>query len=156
MYQTSPVAYAASSPQEMKDLSHLKTLAICHYVLGGLTMLISCVFLIHVALGIAMVSGVMPMSPPPGQASPPFPPAYFGLIFIVAGSLAVLFGWSMGILTIISGRHLHTQRRRTFSVVIAGIDCLSFPLGTILGIFTFIVLSRPSVIQLYAARQHDG
>jgi hypothetical protein len=34
-------------------------------------------------------------------------------------------------------------------MVIAGINCLSFPFGTALGIFTLIVLSRESVQALY-------
>jgi hypothetical protein len=38
-----------------------------------------------------------------------------------------------------------------FSLVIAGVNCASFPLGTLLGVFTFIVLLRASVRSLYPA-----
>lgn len=34
-------------------------------------------------------------------------------------------------------------------MVVAGVSCLSIPLGTALGVFTFIVLSRPSIVRLF-------
>jgi hypothetical protein len=37
-------------------------------------------------------------------------------------------------------------------MVIAIITCLSVPLGTALGVFTLIVLARPSVKQLFERR----
>ena len=39
-----------------------------------------------------------------------------------------------------------------FSLVIAALCCLNMPLGTVLGVFTFIVLTRDSVKAQYAAR----
>jgi hypothetical protein len=35
--------------------------------------------------------------------------------------------------------------------VVAGINCLHIPLGTVLGIFTIVVLCRESVRELYEA-----
>jgi hypothetical protein len=68
------------------------------------------------------------------------------------GGCAVFVGWTLGILTIVSGRLISLRRRRTFSLVVAGINCASFPFGTVLGVFTFIVLARPSVRALYPPR----
>ena len=53
-----------------------------------------------------------------------------------------------------SGFFLRQRRRRTFSLVMAGINCMNMPLGTVLGVFTVIVLLRESVRQAYAAREH--
>ena len=40
----------------------------------------------------------------------------------------------------------HGQRRnRSFCFVVACLSCFNVPLGTILGIFTILVLNRPSV-----------
>ena len=72
-------------------------------------------------------------------------------VFLFMGSCATLFGWTFGVLTILSGRYIAQRRRRMFSMVIAGINCASFPLGTLLGVFTFIVLLRPSVKAMYPA-----
>ena len=49
----------------------------------------------------------------------------------------------------LSARFLRGRRHRTFSLIVAGINCLGIPLGTILGVFTLIVLLRPSVRTLY-------
>ena len=36
-----------------------------------------------------------------------------------------------------------------FFLVVAAINCLHMPLGTVLGVFTIIVLIRQSVVELY-------
>jgi hypothetical protein len=41
------------------------------------------------------------------------------------------------------------RRGRVFSFVVAAILCLFMPFGSVLGIFTIIVLNRLSVRQLY-------
>ena len=38
-----------------------------------------------------------------------------------------------------------------FSLVVAALDCMGFPFATVLGVFTFIVLLRDSVAELYEA-----
>ena len=38
-------------------------------------------------------------------------------------------------------------------MIIAGINCLGIPLGTTLGVFTFIVLLRPSVQHVFDTDQ---
>jgi uncharacterized membrane protein YfcA len=77
------------------------------------------------------------------------PPQLFGLFFIVIGGCMVALGWTAAICTFISGRYLAQRRRRMFSLVMAVVMCLMMPFGTILGIFTLIVLSRNSVQRLY-------
>jgi uncharacterized membrane protein HdeD (DUF308 family) len=56
-----------------------------------------------------------------------------------------------GILNLISGLCLRARKGRTFSLVVAGINCLHIPLGTVLGVFTIIVLIRDSMRELYEA-----
>jgi hypothetical protein len=41
------------------------------------------------------------------------------------------------------------RKNRTFSFVVAAMNCLQFPFGTALGVFTFIVLARPTVKSSY-------
>ena len=45
-----------------------------------------------------------------------------------------------------------------FSQIMAGVNCLSIPFGLLLGVFTLIVLARPSVKALYAEHEqlHAG
>ncbi len=40
-------------------------------------------------------------------------------------------------------------KRRLLSLIVAWFNCLNLPLGTILGIFTLVILRRPSVVGTY-------
>lgn len=64
----------------------------------------------------------------------------------------IVIGWTLGLLVIYVGVQLRRQRRRTLCIVIAAILCDSVPLGTILGVFTLVVLFRPSVQALFDGR----
>jgi len=127
------------------DLQHLKALSICHYVLGGLTAFVSSFFLIHVVMGIMTIASPSFMS---GGSGPP-PPAAIGWMFLVIGSGAVLVGWTFSVLVIIAGRLLARRKHHLFCMIMAGVCCAWAPLGTVLGVFTLIVLLRPSVKELF-------
>lgn len=145
MTQPNAIPYHSVDPQSLADMGNIRTLSICHYVWGLLTMAFSSIFVVHIVLGVAMLSGKI--APPPGAGAPP--PNWFAAIFIAMGSSAVAIGWSVGLLTILSGRYMMSRRRRMFSLVMAGVNCAFFPFGTLLGVFTFVVLLRPSVRLMY-------
>jgi hypothetical protein len=44
-----------------------------------------------------------------------------------------------------TGRSLALRKRYSFVFVMACVECLFIPFGTVLGVFTIIVLSRESV-----------
>ena len=52
-----------------------------------------------------------------------------------------------------SGLSMLYHRYRIFSLIAASITCLGFPAGTVLGIWTIVVLRRPGVKQIYLERQ---
>lgn len=146
------IPYAMYDQTRAADDSHLKLLSIFYYIVAGLTALFSCIFLIHIAIGIAVLSGKMPMN----NANNPPPPGFdkaFGSIFIVIGSLAILFGWTMAVMNFIVARSLRARKRRLLILIIAGLNCASVPIGTILGVFTFVVMFRPSVESEFRANQ---
>ena len=125
------------------DLQHLQLLSIFHYVVGGLIGLFACFPIIHFTLGILMVSGALDGGG--GQA----PPAAFGWFFVVMPALMIAVGWSVAVLVLIAGRFLGRRTQHLYCLVVAGIECLFMPFGTILGVFTLIVLLRPSVKMLF-------
>lgn len=127
------------------DEEHLRLLAIFHYVVAGVGALFACFPLIHVAMGVMIVTGSGSIAGPKG------PPAGFGYLFIVIGATFVLIGWAAAVCTFVSGRFLARRRKRLFSFVMAAFLCMFVPFGTVLGIFTIIVLSRESVQRLYAS-----
>jgi hypothetical protein len=127
-----------------EETAHLRLLSIFHYVVGGLIALFSLFPLIHVALGIGMITGALPMHDANGDSSAE-DARLAGWIFIGIGSVIILCGVTLGAFIAYAGRCLAQQRRHTLCMVVAALSCLCMPLGTVLGVFTLIVLLRPSV-----------
>ena len=73
----------------------------------------------------------------------------FSLWAIRLNSLVILPFFAFSILVIVSGRKLAKMKNYMYSLVIACILCVGFPFGTVLGIFTIIVLSRETVRAAY-------
>ncbi|RYD43476.1 MAG: hypothetical protein EOP83_31795 [Verrucomicrobiaceae bacterium] len=78
------------------------------------------------------------------------PPDQFGWLFVIFGSVAILLFWAFAGCLIYSGRCLSARRNYTFCFVIACLSCAGFPLGTALGVFTILVLQRPTVKALFS------
>lgn len=134
-----PPASQDQTRELVKNQEQLRILSICHYVVAGMAALGGCFPIIHLSLGIAMVSGAMGS----GRNAPP---AFMGWFFVAFASLFMLGFWTMAVLLFIAGRNLARYTRRTFCFAIA---CLQVPIGTALGVFTIIVLSRPSVKAMF-------
>lgn len=129
------------------DCDHLKLLAVFHFIGAGLGL-----------LGILFIGGHYflfnaffahpEMWEPQNQPRPPA--EFFALFKWFYLAFAIWFSGST-LLNLLSGIFLLKRINRTFSLVIAGVNCLHIPLGTVLGVFTIIVLLRDSVRELYAA-----
>lgn len=128
---------------------YLKALEVCHYVWGGLSCLLGLIPIIHIVLGWMILHGSWPDG---GLVEPdaPFSVQFMGKLFFWGGIAAVVLAQTMGILNIVSGRFMAKRRHRLFSMIIAGVNCLSIPLGTVLGVFTFVLLSNEDVRRDYA------
>lgn len=136
--------------------SQLHSLAIAHYCVGGVMVLFACVPLFHMFFGLAMIMGwgdVQEALITQNDSLPmpqPFPPQLFGWFFFAMGLVFFLIGQATSIAIVASGRYLKRRKNYTFSFVIACVACMFIPIGTILGVFTIIVLSRESVKGLYS------
>jgi hypothetical protein len=62
-------------------------------------------------------------------------------------------GWTLAVCMIIAGRFLAKRTHYMYCLVVAAISCIFFPFGTVLGVFTIIVLLRSSVKALFTANQ---
>jgi hypothetical protein len=126
-----------------QDREHLRLLAVFHYVVGGLAALFASIFLVHVFMG-----GLMTFRPEALGSGEPAP-GFIGVLFMVFGSAALILGWAFAGTLIYAGRCLLATRRYTFCLVVAAVACAFAPFGTVLGVFTILVLLRPSVKQLF-------
>lgn len=125
-----------------QDEQYLKLLSIFHYVVGGLAGFFACFPLIHFCFGVAMLVGAIEGAP-----------AFVGLLVVFLATLVILGGWALGVCLIIAGRKLAKRKNYMFCLVMAAISCVFMPFGTALGVFTIIVLMRPSVKELFATRR---
>lgn len=154
-----------SRNQELTDAENLNALALCHFILGGVTAAFSCLFIMHIVIGAMTIHNPgmftprpMPQAAPsvPPYPYPLFPPA-MGYMFVIMGTIAVLGGWTLGALTAYAGRCMKARRNFLFILIIAGCNCgFVMPLGTVLGVFTFIVLLRPTVKTLFDKQRQAG
>jgi hypothetical protein len=124
-----------------QDDSHLKLLSVFYYVWGGLTVLLSCCGVVWILIAGGVLTAV--------AREQNGPPAWVGGFVMVIGLVAIAFAWVIAGLTIWTGYNLSQRKHYTFCLVVAAISCLSFPFGTALGVFTIIVLLRPTVKQLF-------
>lgn len=126
------------------DVEHLRLLSIFHYVVGAITGLFSLLPITHVAIGVAMVTGRFERSEEP-------PPAMFGWFFIGMGLVFIVCGLALATCLVLAGRFLSRREHYLFCFVMAALACIFFPFGTVLGVFTIIVLSRPTVKELFTS-----
>ena len=124
-----------------QDEQYLSLLSIFHYVVGGLAAFFACIPLIHFCLGVAMLSGAIDDAPP-----------FVGLMFVVMSIVVITFGWVFAVCLIVAGRSLARRKRYMFCLVMAAISCIFMPFGTVLGVFTIVLLMRPSVKELFETK----
>jgi len=134
-----------------QDAEHLKVLSIFHYVMAGFFALLAIFPVIHLVLGIVMIT-----APEKLASGDNPPPAFVGWIFAGVAGVFIVMGALLALLSFLTGRYISKRMHHTFCLVMAGIECLMFPIGTVLGVFTFVVLSRESVKAVFRNRGVDG
>jgi hypothetical protein len=130
------------------DEEHLKLLSIFHYIIGGISAVFAFFPIIHLTIGIAMILGGF--EDKSGQG----PPAFVGYMLVIIALTFMFAGWAFAVCLIMAGRFLSKRKHYMFCLVMAAIACMFMPFGTVLGVFTIIVLVQPSVKQLFAAAKN--
>lgn len=138
-----------------RDLRNLRALAIGHYVVGFIAIVMSLISLIRVEVMKALLAdpGFMPLirKYPGAEGSPVSPEMMQRFLGAFLIGIAI-YGILRGLLTIISGHRIASRRNRAFSLVMGAVNCPSLFLGTILGVLTLLILSRDSVRDSYATQ----
>jgi hypothetical protein len=132
--------------QYRADLKHLNLLSIFHYIGAGLAVLGLGFLLLHFTIFHTVMSDPAMWQ---NQKQGPPPQVFFDMlnIFYFVGGIWFV---SSAVLNLISAMYLRVHKHRTFSFVVACVNCLHMPLGTILGVFTIVALCRDSVQELYS------
>lgn len=128
-----------------RDEEHLRLISIFHYVYAGVSALFALIPVIHVCAGAGLLTASL------GGHGRNAPPAFLGALFIGIGLLIICLGLTHAAITYLGGRFIAARSHYVFCFVVAVINCLFVPMGTVLGVFTIIVLARPTVKKLFEA-----
>lgn len=122
------------------DRDHLRLLAIFHYLLAGVFAL-----MIPLAAAPAAIGAILSRMLPPEAAMPPEMKTLLSLaaVALVIAGIAGVVGLAL------TGFWLSRARHYWFCFISAACNTFFWPFGTILAIFTIIVLVRPSVKALF-------
>jgi hypothetical protein len=124
----------------------LDLISIFHYVFAGLCALGGCIPIIHLTIGLVLLFAPNTFATPNG--TPP-PTQLIGVMFTALASVAILLGWSLAICVFLGARSIARRKNYLFCLIVAGICCMFVPIGTALGVFSIVVLIRPSVKALF-------
>jgi hypothetical protein len=142
---TGPPPVLAGDPQARRDAEHLKLLAIFHFMLAALGLLGIAFLALHLVFMSAFFT-----NPEMWKNSKSGPPPEILFKFMLGGyAFGVVVILTGGFLNLLSGLFIRKRRHRMFSIIIGGLNCLHVPFGTLLGVFTILILSRDSVRKIY-------
>ncbi len=144
-----------------ENAEHLSALSIGHFVLSAVALLGAAPMLMYGVAGTKLMDEFgsdlsMAMGNIPGQpggdlfgGSPDAMVQELGTLLTTMMVAVVLLSVVSAVHLLVVGVMIRQRRWWTFCYLTGWGECLMFPFGTILGIFTIIVLSRPSVKRLF-------
>ena len=128
-----------------QDEEHLRLLTLFYYLYSGMVAIFACFPIIHLVIGVLMIT-----NPGAFGSGNNAPPAFAGYLFAIVGGLFVLAGWFFAVCSFMVARSLARRRHYMFCLILSGVNCMFVPFGTAIGVFTIIVLLRPTVKALFS------
>lgn len=125
-----------------EDENQLRLLSIFHYIVGGIAAVFALFPAVYLIFGIVIVGR-------PGTFTGEPPPAILGWFMIIFSGLFIIIGFAFAGFIVRCGRCIARRRSYLFCQVMAGVECIFMPFGTVLGVFTLLILARPSVKLLF-------
>src|SRR5438105_6839202 len=118
--------------QRKVDVENLKLLAILHFVLAGLAVVGLGFLFLHWFFVHAIFENPAMFKDAKNGAPPKEFFAIFKWFYLFMGTMMA----GMGLAMLASGLCIQRRKARVFSLVVAAINCLGFPFGTALGVFS--------------------
>jgi hypothetical protein len=128
------------------DIRYLDLIALFHVIVGLVVGLFSCLPLVNLSMGLSMLSDIPKMIVQDVTFSP-F--ALLPIMFTLLPILIVVLGWMFAIAISLNGFYIKNRQWHTYCVVIGGVETIFMPFGTVLGVFTIILLTKPNIKKLF-------
>jgi hypothetical protein len=132
-----------------QDKDQLQLLAVFYYIVAGFHAVLALLPVVFMVLGFTALGIGMSHN----QGAEAALPAGF---FILFGLLFMVFIGGFAYLYYLTGKFLSQQKHWVFCIVIAALTTTSFPIGTILGVFTFVVICRDGVKAAFEQKRTTG
>ncbi len=142
--------------QRTRDERHLKTLSVFYYAFAGLTIVFGCAGVLYLGFGVGLLFNTDDLFAGDPNAPPPEVMRIIGGFLAAIGVMAALYQFVTAVLLVLTARFIAKRRNRMFCLVVAGLSCLSVPLGTALGVYTFVILTRPEFIERFGGRKQPA
>ena len=130
--------------QQILDEEHLKLLRIGYFVSAGINAVFSLFFVFYAFIGLMFV-----FREPAHPSAPNQMPPEAGYLFMGVGVFMTVFSLCLAGVKYRVARAIERRRERVFCMVVAAVCCIGVPYGTLLSVLTFIVLGRPTVVDLF-------
>lgn len=130
-----------ATKQAIIDDEHLKLLRLGYFVSALMTFFFSLMGLMYAGMGALMFS--LPVKAEEG------PPDAFVWAFVGLGVTITVFMIAFGVAKLYVAKGLRERKYRTLCFVVATLCLFGVPYGTLLGVLTWMVLSRPSVAEAF-------
>jgi hypothetical protein len=143
--------------REIVALDRLGLLSLAYYISGAIGAAVVSFLLIHffILLGLSFVPASQWTQPAPAIATAPYvvpspaaspgrgdfqgPPVIMFRIFAGVIGLIVVGGWTLGALTAYAGYCVKHRKHKVFIYIMAAINCIWIPYGTVLGVATILL-----------------
>lgn len=123
---------------------NLDLIAIFHYVAAAIIYLKGLIALIFIGIGAIASAAILCEEGPDPEALVPV-----GIIFFLFPMMFLAITAAIGTAVLIAGRRIAKRTHLTYCQIIAGLECLCFPHGTILGVISLIFLTRNDIKQQF-------
>lgn len=125
---------------------NLNTLAILQYIWAGLTFFgVAIVYVFYFVIGRVFSSEIISTASPEDEAVL----GVVGGVVAIIGIVLIFFLLLSTVLKVLCGIFMQKKKNRIFCIVIASIECLNIPFGTVLGVFTIIELEKLEAKQMF-------
>jgi len=146
VYSGDTSAPVAPSAGPERDQASLRLLSLFHFVYASIASFAGLLVLATLAIGCFIASIIVHFDKMSGGGL-----VISGTLATVLVAIAVLV-FAQAAVVFLSGVGLRRGEARWFSRWVAWLTIINVPLGTVLGIYTLRVLSRPSVQAFYQSR----
>ncbi len=126
---------------------HVRLLAIFHFVYAGAVLLGTLVPIVWLSLATVWWPELADEARHSADGRPALAAGTLGLAM---ASIGIMMAWVWALVLVFAGRSLLARQRYTFCMVVAGLTCLSIPLGTVLGVTTLMILNQEETRRLFA------